>query len=210
MVARLRRARRRATSFARALDLGCGVGEWTIEYASIAERVIGVDVNPAFIDRARRRAVDESLADRVDFHVSAIESWDDWNDVDLICAGACLMYVEDDAVRALCARAARVLPSHGLLYVRATVPTAFSNRGHDGFGHYRTRERYEDWFARHGFSVIDRGYSAGVVADGVADWGIRPLTGLARAAALVARAERTLRRQNDYCNWILRPSASHP
>jgi predicted RNA methylase len=39
-----------------ALDLGCGTGRWSVKLALRGWRVVGVDVVPAAIEAARRRA----------------------------------------------------------------------------------------------------------------------------------------------------------
>ncbi len=45
-----------ATRFRYALDLGCGLGLLTQKLAARAERVLGIDIAPAAIENARRRA----------------------------------------------------------------------------------------------------------------------------------------------------------
>ncbi len=59
------------------LDFGCGDGHETIELAQRgARRVIGIDLNDAVFERARRSARDAGVADRVEFVREATEPAD--------------------------------------------------------------------------------------------------------------------------------------
>ena len=59
-------------AFRRVLDVGCGTGGWLIETAQACptiEMLIGVDVSLKMVEYARARAVEENVADRVEFVV---------------------------------------------------------------------------------------------------------------------------------------------
>jgi SAM-dependent methyltransferase len=43
------------------LELACGTGRWTEVLADVADHVIAVDINPAMLDQARERGLDEDL-----------------------------------------------------------------------------------------------------------------------------------------------------
>lgn len=49
------------------LDAGCGSGTWAIEAAQREITVVGVDVEPAMIERARAAASDAGVADQIEF-----------------------------------------------------------------------------------------------------------------------------------------------
>ncbi len=56
----------------RVLDIGCATGGWALETASTyptISLVIGIDISRRMITYARQLAEDESLAERVEFHV---------------------------------------------------------------------------------------------------------------------------------------------
>jgi 2-polyprenyl-3-methyl-5-hydroxy-6-metoxy-1,4-benzoquinol methylase len=57
----------------RVLDVGCGVGRETVELARRGARVVAVDLSPALVMRARARAAEAGVADRVEFRVAAAE-----------------------------------------------------------------------------------------------------------------------------------------
>lgn len=52
-------------SFARALDLGCGVGRFTLELSRVSGQVLGIDSSAPFIRAARRLARGDSIDIRV-------------------------------------------------------------------------------------------------------------------------------------------------
>ncbi len=56
------------------LDLGCGEGRLVLELASRPElaRIVGVDIDEHAIQRARSRAIERAVADRVRFEVATV------------------------------------------------------------------------------------------------------------------------------------------
>ena len=59
------------------IDFGCGNGAESVEMAQRgAKRVIGVDINAALLDTARRRAADQGVADRCTFMTTPDEPAD--------------------------------------------------------------------------------------------------------------------------------------
>lgn len=70
------------------VDLGCGWGELLLRaVARTYNRAIGVDSDPAALDRGRRAAVERGLVDRVEFVEEKAESWRGTADR-AICIGA--------------------------------------------------------------------------------------------------------------------------
>jgi len=55
------------------LDVGCGIGRWSRRLARRGAAVTGIDLSPAMIAEARRRARREGLDGRCRFAVSALE-----------------------------------------------------------------------------------------------------------------------------------------
>ena len=57
------------SSGSRILDLGCGNGRIAINLAKYGYRVVGIDISPAFIEDARKKAKDHNVEDKVTFIV---------------------------------------------------------------------------------------------------------------------------------------------
>ncbi len=57
----------------RVLDVGCGVGRETVELARRGADVVGIDLSPTLVAKARTRAADAGVAGRVELKVSAAE-----------------------------------------------------------------------------------------------------------------------------------------
>lgn len=71
----------------RAIDLGCGEGGDAIWLAGRGWRVLGVDIAPTAVERARVAAGDAGLsADQVAFAVANLEAWTPPDGVDLVVA----------------------------------------------------------------------------------------------------------------------------
>jgi SAM-dependent methyltransferase len=105
----------------RLLDAGCGTGQFGIAFARFGCRVMGVDLSPAMLDRARRNAETAGVA--IDFAPGPIDRMPAPTDAfDAVFARTVLQLLPDPlaALREL----RRVLRPGGRLY--ASVPGALS------------------------------------------------------------------------------------
>jgi SAM-dependent methyltransferase len=127
----------------RVLDLGCGPGD-ILQFLPAVDYV-GYDVNPAYIERARKR-----FGSRGQFHSSAIE--EDFNPgkgFDAVIAHGVLHHLDDEAARALFRVARRALKPGGRLvtfdgcFAEGQSPLARLFLSLDRGRHVRTREGYE-------------------------------------------------------------------
>ncbi len=90
------------------LDIGCGTGLCGPLFRSLARRLVGVDLSPRMIEKARERGVyDELHVDELTEYLARRENW-----VDLIVAADVLVYIGDLAP--VFAGARRVLKADGL------------------------------------------------------------------------------------------------
>ncbi len=190
----------------RVVDLGCGVGDWTRQYLRFADRVVGVDINTSFIEKASRDAERHGVSDRTTFVSTNIAEWDDFDDAGLVSAGAVTMYLDDEENRTLVGRISEAQKPGQFLYVRATVlnpgRAPYSTDG----GHYRPRRWYDRLFHEFGYRPRLVEYSTSLVGVGsLARLGMPPrLASLSTFGVNGAiRAARILKRNVDYCNWFL-------
>lgn len=120
-IASLAAKRARRDAFGRALDLGCGTGLAGAALSDWCTTLIGVDLSPAMIEVARRKAIYSALSigDMVDFlaHEAAASA-------DLVIAADAVVYVRD--IAALLRAVGAVLVPGGLF--------AFSVETHGGSG----------------------------------------------------------------------------
>ncbi len=185
----------------RAVDICCGIGDWSADYAAFADRVTGVDLNEDFIKVAKQRM---GFGSKLEFFVGRAEDWTDFDDVQLVGFGGCLMYVSSDDLNALFARMQRDLPNGALVYVRATVVTGSKQPFTTEVGHYRAESDYDAVYRSHGFKTFFRRYSADLVADYV--WtklGGKAPALLPSIASGAARFKRSAVDGTDYCSWVM-------
>jgi trans-aconitate methyltransferase len=92
----LGRVRAAKPRYARCLDLGCGHGDWTEAFATLADEVFACDVAPSFVDQTRRRVPHASVA------CADLRSYRMPDRLDLVYVGAVLMHLTfDDALDVL-------------------------------------------------------------------------------------------------------------
>lgn len=111
----------RAAVFERAIDLGCGTGLGALAFGDMLTSVIGIDVSPAMLARARQTGLYAQLIE-ADM-VAALRGLSNAS-ADVVLGADAVIYLADLAP--LCAESARVLAPSGLF--------AFTVETHDGRG----------------------------------------------------------------------------
>ena len=148
----------------RALDLGCGAGDFTAALAQAGAVVVGVDVAQAAIERARARHPS------LDFRLVPIEGplpFED-NSFELVWASEVIEHVADTArwlseVRRVLVPAGRLLvttPSHGRLRVAISGVARFSEPLGDHL-HLYTKGSLQTLLEEFGFSEVEVRAGAG-------------------------------------------------
>ena len=137
----------------RVLDLGCGPGD-ILQFLPAVEYV-GYGINPAYIERARKR-----FGDRGKFYCQAVEAnLSLENHFDVVIAHGVLHHLDDDAARALFRVARRALKPGGRLvtfdgcYAEGQSALARLFLSLDRGRHVRGREAYEE-LARSAFDDV--------------------------------------------------------
>lgn len=103
----------------RVLSLGCGTGEYECLLAQTAEQVVGYDLSPIAIERARSLAATEG-ASNVQFQTKDILAADgpmERGDFDIVCALGLLHHLSDDGIRHVLRMAKLSLKSGGIFYM---------------------------------------------------------------------------------------------
>jgi SAM-dependent methyltransferase len=137
----------------RVLDLGCGPGD-ILQFLPAVDYV-GYDINPAYIERARKR-----FAGRGKFHCQAVdENLPVENPFDVVIAHGVLHHLDDEAARALFRLARRALKPGGRLvtfdgcYAEGQPALARLFLSLDRGRHVRGRNAYEA-LARSAFEEV--------------------------------------------------------
>lgn len=105
------------------LDAGCGTGRLAIELVNRGHRVVGVDLDPDMIERARRKRPD------IEWHAQDLATFDTGHRFDLIVmAGNIPLFCQPGAQSRIVANLARLLVPGGLLvcgWSQETRPDAY-------------------------------------------------------------------------------------
>ncbi len=152
-------ARRAPPRPLRAVDLGCGYGDFAARLAPLCADLTAVDFAPGFVEQARARLVATA-------HPSAraeqgdLRDYDRYADVDLIHLGAVCMYLEDDELARVYDRARERLRGDGVIVQREWTVVSL------GREYLRDRGEYKSWqrrarryhaLARHaGFELVEQ------------------------------------------------------
>ena len=115
---------------ARAVDLGCGEGADAIWLARQGWTVLGVDISPTAVTRARGAAVEAGVDDRATFEAHDLSTWEPEGEIDLVTAS--FFHSREDLPRTDILRrvAAHVAPGGHLAIVSHAAPPPWSEHAH--------------------------------------------------------------------------------
>jgi ubiquinone/menaquinone biosynthesis C-methylase UbiE len=77
------------------LDVGCGVGRWSLWMAAHGATVTGADLSPTMIREAGRRAIERGLSDRCQFHIADLAELNLGAQYDLVLGVTVLQHILD-------------------------------------------------------------------------------------------------------------------
>jgi SAM-dependent methyltransferase len=198
-------ATRKGRPVGKVVDLACGPGDWTLAYLAFAERVVGVDVCSDFIEAARRTARSTNDPERAEFSCHNVIDYQEFEDADLVCLGACLQCISDDDFERILENLDHSLQPGACVYVRTSVAVG---EAYQSGGFYRRPEEYERRFSVCRLRVADRFPSSAVLPSQL----IRDLLGIRsfKAGRMLAapvwlghRAYRHLATKCEHQNWFL-------
>jgi len=132
----------------RVLDLGCGLGNLSIEAGRLGCKVLSIDGSPTAIGRIRQAGLVEELPIRAE--VADLRTYRISEDFDVIvCIGLLMFMANDDALRILGEIQAHVA-SGGLAIINVLIEgtTYFEMFGPDPyylFGHSELQDRFAGW-----------------------------------------------------------------
>jgi demethylmenaquinone methyltransferase/2-methoxy-6-polyprenyl-1,4-benzoquinol methylase len=110
----------------RVLDLGAGTGALALRAVSRGAELVAIDVNPAMLDIARRRAGAAGLEECITWREMGVAEMDDFPDraFDAISAGLCFSELSRDERRYALRQARRILRPEGRLLLLDEVRPA--------------------------------------------------------------------------------------
>ena len=156
IVSRRIRSLARRGPFDRLLDIGRGVGNWTVALAGLRREAVAVDFCEEFVRATRKRALEAGIAGldvrRLDWRCEGVEGT-----FDLVTMGAVTMYVADEDMEALAARLRGLARPGGILYLRSTThrgATLYNVLG-DYQAIYRPEDYYPGLLEAHGFRALE-------------------------------------------------------
>lgn len=139
---------------ARVLDVGCGIGRWSRMLAARGGQVTGIDLSPTMIVQARRRAVQDGVAERCEFFVQDLAALHVAERYDMVLGVTVLQHILDPAAlrTALGALHAHLKPGGRLILLEA-APSGRNQRCDSSVFSARPREVYLRLFAQCGFEL---------------------------------------------------------
>jgi SAM-dependent methyltransferase len=142
----------RVAGSSRALDVGCGVGRWSLELARRGHQVLGLDLSPSMIGQARLRA--GTAGARCCFELGDVTTLDLGRRFDLIVCVTVLQHILNPLeARLAIARLGEHLAPGGTLVLLEAAPTRATGRCDTAVFRARTLQWYRDALQSAGLSV---------------------------------------------------------
>lgn len=175
---------------ARVLDVGCGVGRWSVRLAARGARVTGVDLSPTMIAEAARRTALNGVTDRCRFIVQDLSRLDAGDHFDVVLGVTVLQHILDPAaLTEAVQRMARHLAPAGRMILLEAAPKTIARRCDTTVFRARERETYLELFRQAQLDVVA---ITGVDPAPFKTWLLPHLRALPRALALPALYTATL------------------
>jgi len=138
----------------RVLDVGCGVGRWSLAMARRGADVTGVDLSPSMVAEASRRAEAEGLSARCRFRPADVAELDLDGPFDRIVVVTVLQHILEVArLDAAISRLASRLRPGGRLVALEAAPTRRQTQCDTEVFHARSEDFYRERFAAAGLRV---------------------------------------------------------
>jgi ubiquinone/menaquinone biosynthesis C-methylase UbiE len=140
----------------RALDVGCGVGRWSLQLAQCGYDVTGVDLSPYMVEQARKRAA--TLGVPCAFAVEDVRYLDLGQQFDLILCVTVLQHVRDpDEAAGALRRLATHLAPGGMLVALEAAPSGTCHRCNTPFFTARSLDWYRGALRGAGLALVSIG-----------------------------------------------------
>jgi 2-polyprenyl-3-methyl-5-hydroxy-6-metoxy-1,4-benzoquinol methylase len=138
------------------LDVGCGVGRWSLLLARSGARVTGVDLSDHMLARARERAAAAGLDTNCTFEQSDAAALKLGRRFDRILVVTVIQHILDPLrAREAIARLRDHLAPGATLVMLEAAPTQQTRRCDTAVFHARTEALYREWFRDAGLRVIE-------------------------------------------------------
>jgi len=146
----------------RVLDLGAGVGAWSILFASKCKEVVAVEYSGKMIDIAKQTAEQASI-NNIEFVCKDVLDFSTTQKFDVIFSSGLLMYLPDSQISKLLLNIKGYSQNGTILFLREPTGTEGRYEIVDKYSEalkthysalYRTRDEYIEMFKRIGYSLI--------------------------------------------------------
>jgi len=138
----------------RVLDVGCGVGRWSLLLAARGAVVTGMDLSPTMIAEAKRRADASRMAARCRFLVQDLAQLDAGDQFDLMVGVTVLQHILDpEALKAAVQRMTDHLAPGGRMVLLEAAPASSAKHCDTTVFRARHRDVYLELFAQAGLEV---------------------------------------------------------
>lgn len=135
------------------LDIGCGVGRWSLGLAKQGNRVVGVDISPRMVQLATERGAELGL--ECEFRTADVVSLDLGRQFDFILGVTVLQHVvEESDLRLAVRNIAAHLRNSGTLVLLEVAPTGATNRCESGTFRSRELDSYAEHLSSAGLKLI--------------------------------------------------------
>lgn len=135
------------------LDIGCGIGDFSILFAENGANVVGIDISEKAIEKARRRAKGLScvfLTDSIKDVSLITQSFDMINSITV------LQHIPDDQILISIQKIATCLNNGGNIFILETAPTKVNREMGAEFIYFRTEDEYIRLFESEGVKLISK------------------------------------------------------